>query len=55
MNGFLEYAAFATAVIASIGLALGLEWLALNGMFRVMPARAAQPVTTDRDQQPKRP
>ena len=39
MNGFLEYAAFASAVIASIGLALGLEWIGLNGLFRLMPGR----------------
>jgi hypothetical protein len=37
MNGFIEYAAFASAIIASIGLALGLEWLGLNGLFRLMP------------------
>lgn len=40
MNGFIEYAAFAGAIIASIGLALGLEWLGLNGLFRLMPSRA---------------
>lgn len=42
MNGFVEYAAFAGAIIASIGLALGLEWLGLNGLFRLMPQRAQQ-------------
>ena len=42
MNGFLEYAAFASAIIASIGLALGLEWIGLNGLFRLMPGRHGQ-------------
>lgn len=53
MNGFLEYAAIAAAVIASIGLALGLEWIALNGMFHVMPGRAAQRVTGEHEQHQK--
>ena len=45
MNGFMEYAAFASAIIASIGLALCLEWLGLNGLFRLMPkgAKAQHP------------
>jgi hypothetical protein len=40
MNGFIEYAAFAGAIIGSIGLALALEWFGLNGLFRLMPGRA---------------
>jgi hypothetical protein len=44
MNGFIEYAAFAGAIIASIGLALGLEWIGLNGLFRLMPGRLHQQV-----------
>ena len=40
MNGFIEYAAFAGAIISSIGLALGLEWVGLNGLFRLMPGRS---------------
>jgi hypothetical protein len=40
MNGFIEYAAFAGAIIGSIGLALALEWVGLNGLFRLMPGRA---------------
>jgi hypothetical protein len=43
MNGFMEYIAFAGSIIASIGLALGLEWLGLNGLFRLMPGRAKAP------------
>jgi hypothetical protein len=44
MNGFIEYAAFAGAIIASIGLALGLEWIGLNGFFSLMPGRASHHV-----------
>jgi hypothetical protein len=40
MNGFIEYAAFAGSIIGSIGLALALEWVGLNGLFRLMPGRA---------------
>jgi hypothetical protein len=47
MSGFMEYAAFAGAVIASIGLALGLEWLGLNGIFRLMPGRAHERVAVE--------
>jgi hypothetical protein len=37
MDGFIEFAVFAGAIIASIGLALGLEWLSISGFFRLMP------------------
>ncbi len=39
MDGFIEYAAFAGAVIGSIGLALALEWVGLHGLFRLMPGK----------------
>jgi hypothetical protein len=42
MNGLIEYAAFAGAVIGSIGLALALEWVGLNGLFRLMPGRVQE-------------
>ena len=44
MNGFIAYAEFAGAIIASIGLALGLEWIGMNGLFRLMPGRLHQQV-----------
>jgi hypothetical protein len=37
MDNFIEFAMFAGAIIASIGLALGLEWLSMTGLFRLMP------------------
>ena len=45
MSSFIEYAAFAGAIIGSIGLALVLEWVSLHGLFRVMPGRLHQPVS----------
>jgi hypothetical protein len=42
MNGFIKYAAFAGAIIGSIGLALALEWVGLHGLFRLMPGRVQE-------------
>ena len=42
MNGFFEFAMFAGAIIASIGLALGLEWLSVTGLFRLMPGPTSE-------------
>ena len=39
MDNFIEFAMFAGAIIASIGLALGLEWLSMTGLFRLMPGQ----------------
>jgi len=39
MDNFIEFAMFAGAIIASIGLALGLEWLSMAGLFRLMPGQ----------------
>jgi len=46
MNGFIEYAAFAGAVIGSIGLALALEWVGLHGLFRLMPGKVQERSST---------
>jgi hypothetical protein len=43
MDNFLTFAAMAGAVVASIGLALGLEWLSLHWLMRLMPQRAGRP------------
>jgi len=45
MNGFITYAEFAGAVIASFGLAMGLQWLGMSGLFHVMPGRAGRAVS----------
>jgi hypothetical protein len=37
MGGFIGFAEVVGAIIAAIGLAMGLEWIALNGLLRLMP------------------
>jgi len=39
MNGFIGFAEVTGAILAALGLALGLEYAALNGLVRLMPAR----------------
>jgi len=43
MNGFIGFAEIAGAIIAALGLALGLEWVGLYGLTSIMPARREQP------------
>ena len=38
MDSILQLATVAGAIIAAIGLALGLEWLGLNTLMHLMPA-----------------
>jgi hypothetical protein len=49
MNSFMEFAVFAGAIIASIGLALGLEWLSMTGLFQLMPRHAKEVDHRDRE------
>jgi hypothetical protein len=44
MENFIEFAGIASAIVASMGLAMGLEWLTLNGLLRLMPRRAPKPL-----------
>ena len=37
MENTVAFAEIAGAIIGAIGLALGLEWLTLNGLIRLMP------------------
>lgn len=39
MDSFIGFAEVAGAIIAALGLALGLEWVGLYGLTSVMPAR----------------
>jgi hypothetical protein len=38
MSDFISFIEVTGAVLASLGLAMSLEWLTLNGLFRVMPS-----------------
>lgn len=39
MNSFIGFAEVMGAILGALGLALGLEWATLNGLFRLMPAQ----------------
>lgn len=43
MNSFIGFAGVGTAIIASMGLAMWLEWFCLRWLMRVMPGRAGIP------------
>lgn len=38
MDSLLQLATVAGAIVAAVGLALGLEWLGLNTLMHLMPA-----------------
>ncbi|MGA9594326.1 MAG: hypothetical protein WBS18_14595 [Candidatus Acidiferrales bacterium] len=40
MQEFIGFTGIASAILASVGLALALEWLSLRGLMRLMPATA---------------
>ena len=42
MSSFIGFAEIAGAVIAALGLALGLEWVGLYGLTSMIPARRDQ-------------
>lgn len=39
MGHIVDFAGVAGVIVASMGLALGIEWLSLRGLMRLMPAR----------------
>jgi hypothetical protein len=39
MDSFIGFAEVAGAIIAALGLALGLEWVGLYGLTSMMPVR----------------
>jgi hypothetical protein len=48
MEALLDFAAVSGAVVLSLGIALSLEWFALNGLLKMMPPR--QPIAATADQ-----
>jgi len=42
MEYVLDFAGVAGAIVASMGLALWIEWLSLRGLMLLMPARPEQ-------------
>jgi hypothetical protein len=43
MENFIGFAEIAGTIIASLGLALGLEWVGLYGLTSLIPARRTEP------------
>jgi len=43
MDGFIGFVEIAGAMIAAVGLVLGLEWVGLYGLTSMMPGRREQP------------
>jgi hypothetical protein len=41
MEGLIDFVAVGGAIVASLGIALSLEWFALNALMKMMPARQA--------------
>lgn len=39
MEGLIDFAAVGGAIVVSLGIALSLEWFALNALMKLMPAR----------------
>ena len=48
MENTVAFAEIAGAIIGAIGLALGLEWLTLNGLIRLMPRAAHSQVQEEK-------
>jgi hypothetical protein len=46
MDTFIGFAEVAGAIIAALGLALGLEWVGLYGLTSLMPIRRNHPSDT---------
>jgi len=43
MNDFIGFAGVASAIIASMGLAMWMEWYCLSWLMRVMPGKLGEP------------
>jgi hypothetical protein len=43
MIGFVAFAEITGAVLAAFALAVGLEWMGLHGLMRLMPVRRNPP------------
>jgi hypothetical protein len=52
MEALIDFAAVGGAIVFSLGVALGLEWFALNTLMKMMPVpqpvRVAEEVTSDK-------
>ena len=42
MENLIAFAEVAGAIIAAMGLAMGIEWMTLNGLMRAMPVQRSK-------------
>lgn len=54
MNWMIDLAGLGGAILVSMALALGLEWLSLRGLMLLMPAKGAPVAVADRASTPRR-
>lgn len=50
MGYVIDFAGVGGAIVASIGLALGMEWLSLRGLMLLMPARTTDSGSAQKQQ-----
>jgi hypothetical protein len=48
MNGFIAFTEVTGAILASLGIALAIEWLGLNSLMRLLPAARRSSTPGDR-------
>lgn len=48
MSGFISFAEVTGAILASLGVALALEWYGLNGLMRLLPAARSSSTPDER-------
>lgn len=48
MTGFIAFTEVTGAILASLGIALAIEWLGLNGLMRLFPAARRSSTPGDR-------
>lgn len=51
MGYIIDFAGVAGAIVASMGLALGMEWLSLRGLMLLMPARTTDSGSAQKQQE----
>ena len=48
MNGFIAFTEVTGAILASLGIALAIEWFGLNSLMRLLPAARSSPTPNER-------
>jgi len=48
MNGFIAFTEVSGAILASVGIALAIQWCGLNALMRLLPAARRSSMPGDR-------